>query len=188
MQIEGAVVPYKDIDAQGLAVAVFKDEKADEGFLNELDSLTQGAIRSVIASEELKGKEAETVYFPLLGTKRIKAQRLLLVGVGERRDYTAAQVSQLAGTAARFLRGKNVKSFVLVPRLENDPENTASMVVQGAITGLFEPDKYRTIEKEKREIERLIVVVEGAEQEALNRGIDHGQVIGTAVNFTRDRA
>jgi hypothetical protein len=33
MQIEGSAGHYRDVDAQALAVAVFKSEKADEGFL-----------------------------------------------------------------------------------------------------------------------------------------------------------
>ena len=42
-------------------------------------------IKSVIDSEELKGKEGETVYLHLVDNGGIKSQRLLLVGVGERR-------------------------------------------------------------------------------------------------------
>ena len=81
MQIESTNRSYRDLDVQAIAIAVFKDEKADdEGFLKELDSVTSGVIKSVIDSEELKGKEAETAYLHLVGNKQIKAQRLLLVG------------------------------------------------------------------------------------------------------------
>ena len=88
MQIESTNGSYRDLDVEALAVAVFKDEKADEGFLKELDSQTGGVVKSVIESEELKGKEAETVYLHFVGNSGLKAQRLLLVGVGEREDYT----------------------------------------------------------------------------------------------------
>jgi hypothetical protein len=83
MDIEGKTGSYQELDVQALAIAVFKDEKADDGFLKDLDALTGGVIMSVIDSEELKGKEAETVFLHLVGNKEIKAQRLLLVGVGE---------------------------------------------------------------------------------------------------------
>src|SRR6185295_7689566 len=99
MQIEGTNGSYRDLEVQAIAIAVFKDEKADDGFLKDLDEVTGGVIKSVIDSEELKGKEAESVYLHLVGNSQIKAQRLLLVGVGERGDYTAAQASQMAGTA-----------------------------------------------------------------------------------------
>ena len=68
MQIESTNGSYRDLDVQAIAIAVFKDEKADDdGFLKELDSITGGVIKSIIDSEQLKGKEAETVYRHMVG-------------------------------------------------------------------------------------------------------------------------
>ncbi len=189
MEIQGSAAHFNELDAQALAVAVFKDEKPDEGILKELDQATAGVIRSVIESEELKGKEGETVYVHLSSDSGgVKARRLLLVGVGERGEYNRAGVSQMAGTAARFLRGKNIKSIAIIPRAEGDAEQTASSATEGAIISLFDPDKYRTVDKEERSIDRIIISVEGADADALNRGIERGRVIGESVNFTRDLA
>ncbi len=188
MQIESTSGSYRDLDVQALAIAVFKDEKADDGFLKDLDSITGGVIMAVLDSEELKGKESETVYLHLIGNTQIKAQRLLLVGVGERADYTGAQVSQMAGTAVRALRGKNVKSIAVVPRSEGTAEEIASMAIEGSVMALFDPDKYRTTEKEERDIEKLIVVLDGADETSLKRGIERGRIVGESVNFTRDLA
>ena len=188
MQIESTNGSYRDLDVQAVAIAVFKDEKADEGFLKDLDTLTGGVIKSVIDSEELKGKEAETVYLHLVGNSEIKAQRLLLVGVGERGEYTPAQAAQMAGTAVRALRGKNAKSIAVIPRLEGTAEEIGSVVVEGSIMALFDPDKYRTSDKEEREIEKLIVVLDGADETGLKRGVERGRIIGESVNFTRDLA
>jgi leucyl aminopeptidase len=188
MQIEGSPGHYRDADVRALAIAVFKDEKADEGFLKELDELTGGMVKSVLDGEELKGKEGETAYFHLLGEKGPNANRLLLVGVGVREDYRAAQITQMAGTAVRILRGKGIKSLAIVPRAEGDAEKIVSTAVEGAIAGLFEPDKYRTVEKEKRQIDKLVIVLSGADEAAINRGAERGRIIGEAVNFTRDLA
>jgi leucyl aminopeptidase len=188
MHIESTIGPYKELDVQALAIAVFKDEKDDDGFLKDLDSITGGVIHSVIESEELKGKEAETVYLHLVGNNEIKAKRLLLVGVGERSEYTAPQVSQMAGTAVRALRVKNAKSIAIVPRLDGNSEEISSAVVEGSFLALFEPDKYRTSEKEERQIERLVVAIDGADENDLKRGIERGRIIGESVNFTRDLA
>src|SRR6185503_14879800 len=118
----------------------------------------------------------------------LKAQRLLLIGCGERKDYKARQVSQMAGSAARFLRSKNAKTIAIVPRSEEDTEKAAQYTIAGAIMGLFEPDKYRTKEKEQREIKRFEVVIDGADKGALQRGVERGRIIGESVNFTRDLA
>jgi leucyl aminopeptidase len=187
MEVQVSVRPLKELDVQALAVAVFKDEKADEGFLHELDAATGGLIKSVIESEELKGKEGETVYIHLAGTDGgLKARRLLLVGVGAREDYGVAQVSQMAGTAVRYLRGKNVKTLAVVALSNADAERSAAAAAEGAMVGLFELDKYHTIEKEERAIERLVVSAEGADEEALRRGAERGRIIGECVNFTRE--
>src|SRR6185295_2449703 len=189
MQIESTNESYRDLDLQAIDIVVFKDEKADaDGFLKDLDSVTGGVIKSIIDSEEIKGKEGETVYLHLVGNTAIKSQRLLLVGVGERADYGNAQASQMAGTAVRALRSKNVKSIGIVPRLEGNAEEISSAVAEGAFMALFDPDKYRTQDKEEREISKLVVVIDGADQTALNRGVERGRIIGESVNFTRDLA
>jgi leucyl aminopeptidase len=188
MEVEGRRGQLQEIDAQALAVAVFKDEKADDGFLKDLDAASSGVVKSVIDSEEFKGKEGETAYLHLAGSVANQPRRLLLVGAGERADYAAAQVSQFAGTAARFLRDKNVKTIAVIPRLEGEVETIAASAVEGAIMGLFEIDKYRTVDKEQRTVDRLIVVITGADEDALKRGVERGRIVGESVNFTRDLA
>src|SRR5207237_9246015 len=59
---------------------------------------------------------------------------------------------------------------------------------EGAVIGLFEPDKYRTVEKEERNVERLVVIAPGAADQELQQGAERGRVVGESVNFTRDLA
>jgi leucyl aminopeptidase len=188
MEVEARPEPVQNLDVQAIAVAVFKDEKADAGLLKSLDDLTGGLVRSVIEAEELKGKEGETVYLHVPGREGLKAQRLLFIGVGDAGEYDAGKVFQFGGTAARSLRSRNVKSFAVVPRSEGDSHTAASSVTQGIIFGLFELDKYRTSEKEKREIETVVVSIQGADQGEVSRGIERGRVIGESINFTRELA
>jgi len=187
MDVRGTTQSCKEIDVQALAIPVFKEEKPTEALLKTLDDAVGGLITSVIESEEFAGKEGETAYFHLSGSG-LKARRLLLIGCGERDDYKAMQVLQMAGTAARFLRSKSAKTIAIVPRAEGDAQKAAQTAIEGAIMGLFEPDKYRTKEKEKRELERIVVVLEGADQNELQRAVERGRIVGESVNFTRDLA
>src|SRR5215204_3703003 len=139
MQVEASRGPIEQLDVQALAVAVFKNEKSDEGFLNKLDELSGGLVRSAIDAEEFAGKEGETAYFHLVGNNKLKARRLFLIGVGEAGEYKAAQVSQMAGTAVRSLRSKNVKSVAVLPRASGDGSETAAKAVEGAFISLFDP-------------------------------------------------
>src|SRR2546426_5038727 len=187
MNVTGSSQSCKKSDAQALAIAVFKDDKADHGLLKELDVATGGLVSRVIETEEFKAKEGETAYFHLADSE-LKAHRLLLIGCGERDAYKTQQVSQMAGTAARFLRSKNAKSIAITPRAEGDVEKVSQSVIAGAIMGLFEPDKYRTKDKEKRELSRVVVAIEGADEKVLKRGAERGRIVGESVNFTRDLA
>ena len=176
MNVTGSSQSCKNIDAQALAIAVFKDDKADHGLLKELDVATAGLVSRVIETEEFKAKEGETAYFHIADSE-LKAHRLLLIGCGERDAYKTQQVSQMAGTAARFLRSKNAKSIAITPRAEGEVEKVAQSVIAGAIMGLFEPDKYRTKDKERRELDRVVVVIEGADERFLKRGAERGRIV-----------
>lgn len=188
MQVEANRGPIEELDVQALAVAVFKNEKSDDGFIKKLDELSGGLVSSVLEAEEFSGKEGETCYFHLVGNDKLKARRLMLVGAGEVDAYKEGQISQMVGTAVRSLRSKNVKSIAVMPRATGDAEQTAATAIQGAFIALFDPDKYRTVEKEQKTIDRLIVVLEDADQEAASRGVEIGRIIGEAINFTRDLA
>ena len=188
MQVEAHRGRFEELDVQALAVAVFKDEKPGEGLLKRLDELSGGLVQSAIESEEFSGKEGETAYFHLVGNSGSKFRRLMLVGVGEEKDYGSPQVSQMAGTAVRTLRAKNVKTVAVVPRVSGKDEEIAKRAVEGAFIALFDPDKYRTVEKEKKTVDRLVVVIEDGDQDALDDGVKAGSVVGEAINFTRDLA
>ena len=187
MDVKGTTGRYQETGTQALAIAVFKDEKADEGFLKELDGATGGLVKSVIDSGELKGKEGETAYL-LIGGRPDGPGRVLLVGVGDRADYEIASVSQFAGSAVRSLRARNLKSVALVPRSDAPAGAVASAAVQGAIISTFDPDKYRTVDKEERTVDQLVVVIEGADENLVKSGCESGRIIGESVNFTRDLA
>jgi leucyl aminopeptidase len=187
MEVIGSSQSCKQIDVQAVAVAVFKGEEIGEGLLKTLDDAVDGLISGVMTTEEFVGKPGETAYFHI-STGGLKARRLLLIGCGERDSYKATQISQMAGTASRFLRSKNAKSIAITPRAEGDLDKVAQTTIVGAIMGLFEPDKYRTKDKEERKLDRIAVVVEGGDKKALARGAERGRIIGEAVNFTRDLA
>jgi leucyl aminopeptidase len=177
---------YSEAQVQAIVAPIFKDEKADSGVLKELDELSGGNISAMLQSEEFKGKEGETLYLPISGNA--KAKRILLVGIGDQGEYKAPGIAVLAGSAARFLRGKSIKSFVLITRSSDDVVNTAAAAAQGVITSLFELDKYRTADKEERKIDEVVIISDGASQADLDKGLERGKAIGESMNFTRDLA
>lgn len=178
---------FSEANVEALALAVFKGEKATAETLKEFDKMTGGAVASVIKSEEFKGEQGDIAYLFLDGKGKTKAQRVLLVGVGEKSDYSAKDVSLLSGAAARYLCKRNVKSFALLPRAEGDAVEIAANAMQGVVTSGFELDKYRK-DKNTKEITNFVLCVEGAKAADLKNGLSRGQAIGEGMNFTRDLA
>lgn len=177
---------YQEANVEALAIAVFKDEKANTGFIKELDKLAGGLVASVIKTEEFKGEAGETVFLRIEPKGKVKASRVLLIGVGDKENYKAPNVAALAGTAARYLRKKNIKSFALVPRSDEETGVIASSAMQGVVTSQFELDKYKTADKNKKAIENFVLCVEGVNEKGLKEGLSRGQIVGESINFTRD--
>jgi len=188
MKFQGITGNFAEAGVEALAVAVFKDEKATSGVLKDLDALTGGLVSSVIKTEEFKGDAGQTALLRFAAKGKVKATRLLLVGVGAKGDYKAHSVAGLSGTATRYLRKRNVKSFALLPRSEADAAVTAQGAVQGFITSQFELDKYKTKDKNAKAVTSLVVCVEGAKPADLKAGIARGEAVGESMNFTRELA
>ncbi len=188
MKTQGINSNFSEAGVEALAVAVFKQEKATSPTLKELDKLTGGLLAPIIKDEDFKGEIGETALIRFSAKGKVKASRLLLVGVGDKADYNAASVSGVAGAATRFLRKRNVKSFALMPRCEDDAATVAQSAAQGYVTSQFELDKYRTKDKNSKSVDSMVLFVEGAEESALKSGLARGVAIGDSMNFARDLA
>lgn len=188
MKAQGITANFQEANVEALVVAVFKDEKATSGLLKDLDKLTGGIVASVIKEEEFKGEVNETALIRFAAKGKVKASRLLLIGVGSQAEYTVASVSNVAGTATRFLRKRNVKSFALLPRSDGESVEVATCAMQGVVASQFELDKYRTKDKNEKSISNFVLCVEGASAADLKNGLNRGQIIGDSMNFTRDLA
>jgi leucyl aminopeptidase len=179
---------FTEADVEALAVAVYKDETATSNGLQELDKLTGGLLASVIKNEEFKGETGETVYLRFPANGKNGAERLLLVGAGERSEFKTADVAVVSGTATRYLRKLNVKSFALLPRAEGDAEEIAACAMQGVIASQFELDKYKSEGKNDKAIEKFVICIENDDEKTIKEGLKRGEIIGDSMNFTRDLA
>ena len=109
------------------------------------------------------------------------AARVLLAGAGKPDKFDAEAARKLAGMAARFLKAKSVKkvAFAFYPAL-------AEAVVEGAVLGNFDPDRYRT-GNDKKSLESIAVVAAG-DSAGLEEAVERGRMIAEAQNFTRELA
>ncbi len=188
MKFQGITGNFAEADADALALPIFKGEKASSGELKELDKITGGLISSVMKAEEFKGEAGESALLRFTPKGSVKASRMVLLGVGDRADYSLHAVAHLAGTAVRFLSKRNIKRLALLPRADGDAVDIAQFAVQGCITSQFELDKYKTKDKNDRSVTSAVICIDNANASSLKSGIARGQAIGDSMNFTRDMA
>jgi leucyl aminopeptidase len=188
MKLQGISGNFTRAATTALVVPVFKSEKVTGGVLRDLDKLTGGLLGATVKAEAFKGEEGKTALIRFTARKGSKATRLLLVGVGEQKSYKPYMVGELAGTAARFLLKRNIRSFALLPRSDAGAVEVAENAVRAVITSQFELDKYKTKDKTDKSISTFVVCIDGASPSELRAGVERGRAIGESINFTRDLA
>jgi leucyl aminopeptidase len=149
------------------------------------DAAVSAAAKEVIASGEVTGKTFETTLLHHPGG--VKAKRLLLLGGGKAKTFSASDLRKLAGAAVRTLKSKSIRNFAfVVPEIAVAAQDGVRAVVEGAFVGSFEPDYYKSDRKNREQkIDALTIVVQG-DTKALQSAVDVGRIIGESQNFTRD--
>src|SRR4051812_10099491 len=146
------------------------------------DASVVEAAHDVIQSGEVTGKAMETtlVHRP----HGLKSKRLLLIGGGKAKNFSTVELRRIAGTAVRFLKAKNIKSFAIVaPDLSSGSVDSIKSVVEGALVGGFDIDVYKSDRKEQKIDE--ITVVTDADKKLAETALNEGRILGDSQNFTR---
>jgi leucyl aminopeptidase len=153
------------------------------------DAAVSAAAKEVITSGEVTGKTFETTL--LHHPAGVKAKRLLLLGGGKAKTFSASDLRRLAGAAVRTLKAKNIRNFAfVVPETAVPAQDGVRAVVEGAFVGSFEPDYYKSDRKNKEQkIDALTIIVQKDAQgdtKALQNAVETGRIVGESQNFTRD--
>jgi len=167
-----------------VAVVLDRGEKEKtDAFVATSDKAVQEAATEVMASGEVTGKTFETTL--LHKPAKLKAKRLLLIGGGKAKKFSASDLRKLAGAAVRTLKAKSLRSFAfLAPDNEIKVAEAVKAIVEGAFVGNFDANTYQSDRKDQK-IDALTVVARG-DQSALQRVVDEAQILGETQNFTRE--
>ena len=123
------------------------------------DASVKDAAADVITSGEVTGKmfESTVLHHPA----KLKAKRLLLLGGGKAKSFSAFELRRLAGAAVRTLKARGLRSFALVaPETGLKADEAVKSIVEGAIVGNFDSNTYQTDRKDQK-IDALTVVARG---------------------------
>jgi len=146
------------------------------------------AAADLISSGEVSGKIFETVM--LHAPRGLKAKRLLIIGGGKAKNFSAYELRKAAGTAVRFLKPKGIRklAFLAPSGLSglDGAGNTVKALVEGALVGDFDPDTYKSDRKDQSIQEFTVVAAATGNQQDLDRAFQEGRIIGESQNFTRE--
>lgn len=116
----------------------------------------------------------------------IAAKKLVVAGGGKREKFSAVELRRIGGVVVRSLKGKGVRSIAVA--VEADPSvELATALVEGAVLGHWEPDKYKTDpKKHEKEVATFTVVSPSGNSANLAAAAERGRIIAEAQNFTRE--
>lgn len=115
------------------------------------------------------------------------ARRLVVIGGGNASAFSTVESRRVAAVLVRTLKQKGVKTIALSLDPAYSTVEHAAAIAEGAMTGAWESDKYKTDPKKgEKQVTAFIVVADNAEQ--LSKAFEAGRTIGEAQNLTRDLA
>jgi leucyl aminopeptidase len=144
-----------------------------------------GWLAELRAAGEFSGKlyEIAVLHRPA-GTS---AKRMVVIGGGKASAFSTVESRRIAAVLVRTLKQKGVKTIALSLDPAYATVEHAAALAEGALTGAWESDKYKTDPKKgEKQVTRFTVVADNAEQ--LTKAFEAGRTIGEAQNLTRDLA
>ncbi len=178
-----SLTPAAQVETECLVAIVLDRGEKDktEAFVSASDKALQEAAADLISSGDVAGKIFETSW--LHKPTWLKAKRLLLVGGGKVKNFSAAELRKVAGAAVRALKTRNLRSLAFVAPEQIGAEDAVKAIIEGAMVGDFDPDTYKSDRKDQA-VQSLTVVASG-DQAKLQQALDEARIIGESQNFTR---
>lgn len=174
--------------------SIGKDADPLIALLTTSDAISNAAA-SLIASDEFKGSLGEQVV--LHAPAGLKAERLLIVGMGKVKTLSVDEVRKAAGAAIRWAKPRGVRQMAIAfpedhalsdEHMDNLPCTLLSRaLVEGALLAERDWDTYKS-DKKDRSVESLTVVAPSGEESMtreVQQGYDEGKIIADAQNFAR---
>src|ERR1017187_249716 len=185
LEIQVRAAQALELTADVLVVGIFQTggKGALPPSLKPIDEALGGALAKLMAREEFSGKRDQTIALSTLG--RIGAEKLMVVGLGDRRSLGAPEVRTFAAKAAR---GANVdKAASLAIALPGGLETELRAVGEGLELGAYRFTKYLTGDrKPKRSLATVTLGLASRPKPNARSLVSIGQQVGSAVNFSRD--
>jgi len=170
-----------------LVVAVAEGRKLSDA-AKSLDTLTGGAITAVLKRGDLAGKVGQSLLLHSL--PNLKAERVLLVGVGKEDELSDRQYRKVVSGVLTVLKGLGGSDAVLaLDELAVKNRNTygkTRLLVETLADGEYVFDRFKSQKAEPRALTKITLLTSKPAQVDTERAATHAAAIATGMAFTRD--
>ena len=175
-------------------IASSPDATPSPALLTTSDPIAKAAAPWLTAGE-FKATLGETLL--LHAPAGVKAERIVVIGLGKAKSLSIHEVRKGAGVAIRFCKPRGIRDVAIAfpedraladEHLDSlTPQLTARAIAEGALVAEFDIDTYRSDRKDLsvHTITLLARDTEPATQHELQTGFNTGTVIGESQNFAR---
>ncbi|HYM38904.1 MAG TPA: leucyl aminopeptidase [Thermoplasmata archaeon] len=171
-----------------VVVNLFEGVNHPGGATGAVDAAIGHQITAMIATGDITGKFKEIVVFPTFD--RIPGNRVLVVGLGERADFTLDRVREVSAAAAIKIRDMGLRTFATVVHGAGvghlDLGDATEAVVEGTLLGLYRYTEHKTDNDHKKIESVTLVNLDKARAAAMREAVHRASIIATTTNFARD--
>jgi leucyl aminopeptidase len=185
LQIAVARKPLPSLAVDALVVGLPSGEKRWPEALTSLDHRADGLIRSALDAEKFTGKAGAVTHVHVGG--RLASPRVVVVGIGPRREVTAETIRRAAAAGlrrARDLGARSVGLELLGDRLS--PRQRAHALTEGVVLGTYAFERYKREASERFVEQAQVVPPDGRGARDVAEGIRTGLTFARATWFARD--
>jgi leucyl aminopeptidase len=187
MEIKAIAGNIVDIQVDAIVVNHFEGMKRPEGDATAVDKALDGAIAQLIKQGDIKGKLNEVTIIHSLGG--LPAGRIIVVGLGKKKELTVNKVRGAVAETCRYLRGKGVTSVASTIQGVGingiKIEDAVQAMTEGVLLGLYAFRRHIT-KKENNFGEIKAFSIVGKEKRQLEKAIEKGKIMAEAANQARD--
>ena len=172
-----------------LAVGFYSDGAKFNKLSNALDVELDGAISKLVELGDFEGKCGSTAV--VYGNGEIGANRVLLIGLGERKNLTVNCLRKAASIAANKTVKLKVASLAIAVHQgagrKISLEAAGQAVCEGVYFGSYRYDEFVTDEKDGRlnSLDAVIVDSDSLAVKQIAKGVKDGNIIGQAQSYAR---
>lgn len=177
-----------DIDADVIVVNLFEGVKKPAGVTGIVDKAFNNVISNfVIKKEKFEGKYGDIYELPLIES----GKKIFVAGLGKQTEFSFSKIRDLTAKIVKTcIKNGNVKKIVSILHGAGIaglcPETCAQMITEGAISGTYSFDKYKTTKAENNVKEFIITEIDDKKYKKAKVGVEYGTIVANSVNMARN--